>query len=101
MNLFTFPLFCCTMILPVIFVGHRVVKGVPYNSFVVNNAYKQYKCALKCFLFEFRAILDHLSEKGEVFMSQTIDCKKGSDWLTRWVETQHNIYVVKCFMIGQ
>ena len=28
-------------------------------------------------------------------------CKKGSDWLTRWVETQHNIYVVKCFMIGQ
>ena len=48
MNLFTFPLFCCTMILPVIFVGHRVVEGVPYNSFVVNNAYKQYKCALKC-----------------------------------------------------
>ena len=48
MNLFTFPLFCCTIILPVIFVGHRVVKGVPYNSFVVNNAYKQYKCALKC-----------------------------------------------------
>ena len=48
MNLFTFPLFCCTMILPVIFVGHRDVKGVPYNSFVVNNAYKQYKCALKC-----------------------------------------------------
>ena len=77
------------MILPVIFVGHRVVKGVPYNSFVVNNAYKQYKCALKC-LFE-----------GEVFRSQTIDCKKGSDWLTRWVETQHNIYIVKCFMIGQ
>ena len=27
--------------------------------------------------------------------------EKGSDWLTRWVETQHNIYVVKCFMIGQ
>ena len=48
MNLFTFPLFCCTMILPVIFVGHRVVLRVPYNSFVVNNAYKQYKCALKC-----------------------------------------------------
>ena len=48
MNLFTYPLFCCTIILPVIFVGHRVVKGVPYNSFVVNNAYKQYKCALKC-----------------------------------------------------
>ena len=42
-----------------------------------------------------------LSEKDEVFRSQTIDCKKGSDWLTRWVETQHNIYVVKCFMIGQ
>ena len=50
MNLFTFPLFCCTMILPVIFVGHRVVKGVPYNSFVVNNAYKQYKCAIKMFI---------------------------------------------------
>ena len=48
MNLFTFPLFCCTMILPVIFVGHRVVKGVPYYSSVVNNANKQYKCALKC-----------------------------------------------------
>ena len=53
------------------------------------------------YLFEFRAILGHLSEKGEFFSSQTIDCKKGSDWLTRWVETQHNIYVVKCFMIGQ
>ena len=48
MNLFTFPLFCCTMILQVIFVGYRVVKGVTYNSFMVNNAYKQYKCALKC-----------------------------------------------------
>ena len=48
MNLFTFPIFCCTMTFPVICVGHRVVKGVPYNSFVVNNAYKQYKCALKC-----------------------------------------------------
>ena len=48
MDLFTFPLFCCTMIVPVIFVRHRVVKGVPYNSIVVNNAYKQYKCALKC-----------------------------------------------------
>ena len=48
MNLFIFPLFCCTMILPVLFVEHMVVKRVPYNSFVVNNAYKQYKCALKC-----------------------------------------------------
>ena len=48
MNLFTFPLFCCTMILQVIFVDYRVVKGVTYNSFMVNNAYKQYKCALKC-----------------------------------------------------
>ena len=101
MDLFTFPLFCCTMILPVIFVRQRVVKGVPYNSFVVNNAYKKYKCALKCLFVGIRAILGHLSEMGEVFSSQTIDCKKGSDWLTRWVETQHNIYVVNCFMIGQ
>ena len=31
------------------------------------------------YLFEFRAILGHLSEKGEVFRSQTIDCKRGSD----------------------
>ena len=53
------------------------------------------------YLFEFRAILGHLSDKGEVFRSQTIDCKMGSDWLTRWVETPHNIYVVKCFMIDQ
>ena len=75
------------LILPVIFVGHRVVKGVPYNSFVVNYAY----------LFEFRAILGHLSDKGEVFRTWTINCKKGSDWLTSWVETQHNIYVVKSF----
>ena len=101
MNLFTFPLFCCTMILPVIFVGYRVVKGFPYNSFVVNNAYKLYKCAQNVYLFEFRAILGHLSEKGEFFRSHTIVCKKSSDWLTRWVETQHNIYVVECFMIGQ
>ena len=56
---------------------------------------------LNVYLFEFRAILDLLSEKGEVFRSQTIDCKRGSNWLTRWEETQHNIYVVKCFMIGQ
>ena len=48
MNLFTFPIFCCTITLPVICVGHRVVKGVTYDSFVVNNAYKQYKGALKC-----------------------------------------------------
>ena len=34
-------------------------------------------------------------------MLQTIDCKKGSDLHTSWVEAQHNIYVVKCFMIGQ
>ena len=53
------------------------------------------------YLLEFRAISGHLSEKDEIFRSQTIDCKKGSDWLTRWVETQQNIYVVKCFMIGQ
>ena len=53
------------------------------------------------YLFEFRAILGHLSEKGEVFRSQTIDCKRGSNGLTRWEETQHNIYSVKCFMIGQ
>ena len=52
MDLFTFSLFCCTMILPVIFVGHSFVKGVPYNSFVVNNADKQYKCALKCLFVE-------------------------------------------------
>ena len=45
--------------------------------------------------------MGHLSEKGEVFMSQTIDCKRDSDCLTRWMETPHNIYVVKCFMIGQ
>ena len=34
---------------------------------------------LNFYLFEFRAILGHLSEMGEVFRSQTIDCKKGSD----------------------
>ena len=56
---------------------------------------------LNVYLFEFRAILGHLSDKVEVFSSQTIDCKRGSDWLTRWVGTQYNIYVVKCFMIGQ
>ena len=53
------------------------------------------------YLFEFWAILGHLSDKGEVFRSQTIDCKRGSDLLTRWVDTQQNNYVVKCFMIGQ
>ena len=56
---------------------------------------------LNVYLFELRGILGNLSEKGGVFRSQTIDCKKGSDWLTRWVETHHNIYVVKCFMISQ
>ena len=53
------------------------------------------------YLFEFWAILGHLSDKGEVFRSQNIDCKRGSDLLTRWVDTQQNNYVVKCFMIGQ
>ena len=49
---------------------------------------------MNVYLFVIRAILGHLSEKGEVFRSQTIDCKKGCDWLTRWVETQLNIYVL-------
>ena len=31
--------------------------------------------------------MGHLSDKGEVFRSQTIDCKKGTDCLTRWVES--------------
>ena len=26
------------------------------------------------------------------FRSQTCKCKKGSDWLKRWVEAQHNIF---------
>ena len=33
--------------------------------------------------------------------SQICHCKKGTDWLKRWVEAQHNIYVKKCFVIGQ
>ena len=28
--------------------GVAIYWCVPYNSFVENNAYKQYKCALKC-----------------------------------------------------
>ena len=24
--------------------------------------------------------------------SQTCNCRKGSDWLKRWVEAQHNIF---------
>ena len=47
MNLFSFPIFCCTMILPVIFVGHRVVKGVPYNSFVLNHILGCEACELQ------------------------------------------------------
>ena len=35
------------------------------------------------------------------FRSQTYNCIKGTDWLKRWVDTQHNIYVEKCFVIGQ
>ena len=52
------------MILPVIFVGHRVVKGVPYNSFVVNNAYKQYKCALKCLFFGIKGYFESFILEG-------------------------------------
>ena len=33
--------------------------------------------------------------------SQTCNCKKSTDWLKRWVDSQHNIYVEKCFVIGQ
>ena len=41
--------------------------------------------------------------------SKTLNCKKDSEWLKRlvgewlkrWVEAQHNIQVVRCFMIGQ
>ena len=29
--------------------------------------------------------------------SQTCKCKKGSDWLKRWVEAQHNIFKLKVF----
>ena len=25
-------------------------------------------------------------------LSQTCNCKKGSDWLKKWVEAQHNIF---------
>ena len=52
MNMFTFPfpLFCCTMISPTICVGGRVVKRILPNNVGVNNANKQYKCALKCLL---------------------------------------------------
>ena len=49
-NMFTFhfSLFCYTMIFLVIYAGGRAVKRVPKNKFGVNNANKQYKCALKC-----------------------------------------------------
>ena len=52
MNKFTFrfPLLCCIMILPVMCVGGRVVKRALWNNFEVNNAKKEYKCALKCLL---------------------------------------------------
>ena len=36
-----------------------------------------------------------------VCRSQTCNCIKGSDWLKRWVEAQHNILVVRYFVIGQ
>ena len=34
---------------------------------------------------------------GYVFMPQTCKCKKGTDWLKRWVEAQHNIFSCKVF----
>ena len=34
---------------------------------------------------------------GYVFRSQTCSCEKGSDWLKRWVEAQHNILSCKVF----
>ena len=32
------------------------------------------------------------------YRSQTCNCKKGSDRLKRWMEAQHDILVVRCFM---
>ena len=34
---------------------------------------------------------------GYVFRPQTCKCKKGTDWLKRWVEAQHNILSCKVF----
>ena len=30
--------------------------------------------------------------KEETYRPQTCKCKKGTDWLKRWVEAQHNIF---------
>ena len=30
-----------------------------------------------------------------------VNVKKDTDWLKRWMEAPHNIYVEKCFVIGQ
>ena len=34
-------------------------------------------------------------------ISQTCNCKKGTDWRKRWVEAQRNINVENCFVVGQ
>ena len=67
-------------------------KGFPRIALGVNDANKQYKCALNVYWFEFNYFLGPLSEMGYVFRSQTCNCKKGIDWLKRWTEAQHNIF---------
>ena len=42
----------------------RLVKWVPWNNFGVNNAHKQYKCALNVYCFELDDFLGPLSENG-------------------------------------
>ena len=70
----------------------RIVKTVPPNNFGVNNANKQYKCALKCLLVLINVYIWLFVRKG--FCGQTCNCKKGTNWLKRLMEAQHYIQKV-------
>ena len=47
---------------------------------------------LNVYWFEVNYFLGPLSEMEYVYRSLTCNCKKGSDWLKRWVGAQHKIF---------
>ena len=60
-----------------------------YNEYSV-SARKKYKKENDIIFRNMKKIMVFL--KIFYSWSQTCNCKKGSDWLKRWVEAQHNIF---------
>ena len=72
--------------------GVGLFKGFPRITLGYMMQTNNTNVFLNVYWFELDYFLGPLSEMGYGFRSQTSKCKKGSDWLKRWVEAQHNIF---------